>query len=398
MFTSFRTAVSVLGNYSHDNASYDHLDQRVSRFKQYIDLKMENKWILEKDYNKYSALLSKGEGLVDKPSKLEFFKSIAPAMDNFYLFDGPSMVMINTSAVDWGPMNKDIYNSMQFHLPDEYQLYVYASGSAGVVTLSPVGKKSGLEGAVFYGVQGAYPSINVNFYFMSIYPPRTVGGMIYDFNYKGIGLDYLSSSPKVKKLLNIVGLDYLIYHRYYLDTLISPDKNLETLKSQGFSFFNLPDSFTFAPRFGILLEMFALQNPQSYGKAYVAKWVRFIDPKENHLNASYFDLPRHWPRSEKLLKNFQENIAKIPGETWRAVLIESTDPVETENKPMTFDAENTVEVKKIIGSKAVFDVDCQEDSCWFVYNTAALEGWKAYSGSERGRIQPISAIPIIEEG
>ena len=50
--------------------------------------------------------------------------------------------------------------------------------------------------------------------------------------------------------------------------------------------------------------------------------------------------------------------------------------------PRIFEGDNRVDIKKLIAAKAVFDVDCQDEQCWFVYNTTVLNGWKAYSGSE----------------
>jgi uncharacterized membrane protein YfhO len=51
--------------------------------------------------------------------------------------------------------------------------------------------------------------------------------------------------------------------------------------------------------------------------------------------------------------------------------------------PQVYESNNYVNIVKIIGSKAAFEVNCEEDNCWFIYNTAALGGWKAFSGSTR---------------
>ena len=63
-------------------------------------------------------------------------------------------------------------------------------------------------------------------------------------------------------------------------------------------------------------------------------------------------------------------------------MIESSDPDDYSDKPYVYSADSNVNILKILGSKAVFDVDCKEDNCWFIYNSAALKGWKAFSGSQ----------------
>ena len=50
--------------------------------------------------------------------------------------------------------------------------------------------------------------------------------------------------------------------------------------------------------------------------------------------------------------------------------------------PQEYQSNSSVDIVKIIEAKAVFEVDCLEDLCWLVYNSAALNGWKAYSGSK----------------
>ena len=403
VFTSLRTAVTQLRNNQHDRASFEYLDRRLNKFKDDIDSRKRREVglcfdkILSEEYcNEAREYYYKINNILEKnTNRLRLFEALAPEIDNYYLFDGPSLVMINAPVMDWGPLTLNIYNTLQFYLPDRYQLFLYSTkGEGGMLTISPVGKNSELEGGLFYGLQGAYPAIDVNFYFKALYPPLRISEIIFDYNYygseiifdynyKGIGLDYIISNKNEKKLFNIIGLDYIIFHKYYLNGLPSPSDTLDSLKSLGFVPIELPESFTFSPRFDKNLKMYVLQNPQSYGKAYIAKWARMIKPEENWMNLDFFHLPRHWPRSEALLNNFEQNIAKIPDGIWRSVIIESSDAKDYSNNPYINEANNSVNIIKIIGSKAVFAVDCREDNCWFVYNTAALKGWKAFSGSNQ---------------
>ena len=103
------------------------------------------------------------------------------------------------------------------------------------------------------------------------------------------------------------------------------------------------------------------------------------------MNLSILELPKVWPTSEVLNKNFDLLMSKVSKNTWRSALIESLDQGDIADSPKIYHEDNEVEIIKIIGSKAVFDVTCREQSCWFVYNAAALDGWKAYAGP-----QPVS--------
>ena len=387
VYKSFLVAVMQLENNPQDDASFEFMDQWINKVKTTLDYKMANNWMLEKDYLKYMALFEIGERATAKSGKLEFYRMIAPELDRYHMADGPTQVPIGFPLYVYGPMALDLYNGIQFYFPNKYQLYFYSGPTGGISNIVPKGKNSELMGGVFYGVQGAYPAIHVNFYFKALYPLMTAGNMTYDFNYKAISLEHLAGNKEAKKLLDIMGADFFITQNYLLDLPSMDKKYFPELQALGFEPGIINESYKYSPRFSEAYNFKKWDNSTSYGRAYIAKWVKVIDPSENMQNLSYMELPKKWPRSDKLLENFRDNIAKIPDGIWRAALIESSDPAEAEKNPKTFDADNTVEIKRIIGSKAVFNVDCQEESCWFVYNTAALAGWSAYSGSTRLPIQ-----------
>ena len=117
----------------------------------------------------------------------------------------------------------------------------------------------------------------------------------------------------------------------------------------------------------------------------MAKWVKTIKPNDNYFNKNIFELGMTWPVSRELLEHFNQHLSEIP-DTQGATLIESMDTEDFKINPQEYQSNSSVDIVKIIASKAVFDVDCKEDHCWLVYNSAALNGWKAYSGSERLQI------------
>ncbi|SVB88525.1 uncharacterized protein METZ01_LOCUS241379, partial [marine metagenome] len=174
--------------------------------------------------------------------------------------------------------------------------------------------------------------------------------------------------------------------KFELINLPSPDEKMKKLRSMGLVPFDLPESYRFAPRFPEYYGSYVFKNPESYGKAYLAKWVKSIKPSENHFNKSVFELGLSWPRSPELLQHFKEHLAEIP-DIPGATLIESTDLKDFAINPHEYQSNSDVDIVKIIASKAVFNVDCKEEHCWLVYNSAALKGWQAYSGSQRLSIQ-----------
>jgi hypothetical protein len=165
----------------------------------------------------------------------------------------------------------------------------------------------------------------------------------------------------------------------------TPSEKMKGLLSMGLVPFDLPESYKVAPKFPDHYGIHVLKNPESYGKAYIAKWVKTIKPDDNDFNKSIFELGMTWPKSDELLEHFYQHLSEIP-DTQGAALIESMDADDSKINPQEYQSNSYVDIVKIIASKAVFDVNCKENDCWLIYNTAALDGWKAYSGSERLQI------------
>ena len=199
-------------------------------------------------------------------------------------------------------------------------------------------------------------------------------------------MDFIRPDPLIRKLLNIYGVDFVSFTRSYLSEKMAPYQNpqvFEDLHSQGFVEFEFPPSYRASIKFCKQYQARVFTNPQSYGRAYIARWVKVIHPKDNLANEGILSLGRSWPRSSKVLtKNFDKHMSSVPGDIWRSIIVESSELKDQQEVPRVFEGDNRVDIKKLIASKAVFDVDCQDEKCWFVYNTTFLNGWKAYSGSK----------------
>ena len=266
--------------------------------------------ISEADFHRIKGILRGLDDKKDKVYKLKLYEAIAPDIDNFYFAYGPTTAFLGASSAIWGPLVRDIFSSFQFDLPNQYHLYLYSTTGGGTLGVTSVGKLSGLEGGTFYGTQGAYPSSDVHFHFKNLYPKVTFGGATFDYNFKGISPSYIASNERVQKLLNIVGVDFIVFHNYFLDTQDNPLAALDSLTSLGFVPFEVRETFRFKPRFPKHYHVQVLRNTNSYGKAYIARSVQTINPKENMLNGNILDLGIGWPLSKTLQKKRLDTAAK----------------------------------------------------------------------------------------
>lgn len=333
---------------------------------------------------------------------MEFFNEIAPERDNFYYLDDPTNIIMHTPDSYHGPLKYNINNIPLFYLPDEYQLFIFLSPFDNGSSMS-VGKKSVFKAGMYFGLGPTYPSINVGFHLESLfYKPGEIKGdnpsqLGLDWTVYGVEFDHILENPNGKKILDILGVDFLVFQKSFLNNVPSssfyfpnpkmptPSEKMEGFLSMGLIPFDLPESYKTAPRFPDHYGVHVLKNPESYGKAFLAKWVKTIKPNENYFNKNIFELGMNWPRSRKLQKHFDQHLSKIP-DIQGATLIESNNTEDFKINPREYQSNSSIDIVKIIASKAVFNVDCKDDHCWLVHNTAALNGWKAYSGSEKLQI------------
>jgi len=251
----------------------------------------------------------------------------------------------------------------------------------------PLGKNSELYGGLmFSAIGGLYSGVDTNFHVRALHPDslRIVKETHYDYFAQALTPETVLKTKNFKKLFNIYGFDYLIFQKNAIDNSPNKLKIQGRLIDMGFEPWKTPKNYRFAPRYSNNYNLTVFHNPQSYGKAYIANWVRTIKPSENLARRSVWELPKAWPQSQELVDNFDHWIAEIPDNIQGAAVIEVANPKRFNNEPIQAGPQkSSVDIVKIIASKAVFDVDCLEENCWFVYNSTALKGWEAYSGSEK---------------
>lgn len=351
IFTSFKSAVHYYQGQQHDKASLEYLKKRWFQF--------------QKDLKKYPLLASKIEGQFPKfIDSLEFYEKVAKYIDEFYL-SIPEIYKFknipnNFKKINELPAINDYCSSTQYYL----NAPKYSSILFGTKDSLPVFYANGNYIDVFSRFAymtgaGIFPSIYTYYHVTHLYnlpkykfPPCTS----YDID--------AIRSDSVRKLINITGIDYISYEKTEY-----PKYYYQLFKNYGYiPIDNIPENSNI--RF--------FYNPNSYGKAYIAKQIRFLNPNENLNNAKGINYLKKWPYNQSLHRNFENHINKIPDKQNHFALIEKKQErtfIENDTKV----ADNKLIIKKIIASKAIFEVDCKQESCWIVYNVAALKGWKAFS-------------------
>ena len=384
VYFSFRAQLSHFKNNTHDKASFDFLSRRVNKYIDDIEQDLGKTRLINGvpiDTYYYSRI----KNLMKSYSVgIGLFEVLAAEIDSYYFNRGSSMTLVGADIRWLGPAAYNINNAFQFYLPEEPKLFtLYTQGSV-VPLVYPLGKHSALDAGYFYSTGPCYPSADINFHLRALKPNSLNNFLRHGYNYgnQPLELQNLSGHKNkfMKKVIDIIGLDYFVFQKLYLQDLEQSEDVEQNILSMGFRPYDISEAFKFEPRHRNFWGLRAFQNPASYGKAYIAKWVKTIKPEKYLVRKSIVDLPKFWPRSPVLIENFKNLISLIPHDIWRAALIETEDLNELNTLPQKIDTINKVDIVKIIGSKASFNVDCEEPSCWFIYNTAALRGWRAYSG------------------
>ena len=380
-FKSLRSSYVYLKNNPHDQASIDYFNEEIEVFFRKSEVMRAKKHMSDEEFFRNRELYSQHLG------KESLFEVFAPIVDNFNMYSGEKYLAFRSTSMSGGGWPYDNYSGVQYYFPDNYHLLTVFRSSM-LAPFAPLGKFSEIFSRMVIGAGPSYPSADISFHMKFLYDKRFYSNPYFDYMVNNLPIENIVENPFSEKILNLIGVDYVLYHKHYVDTFPQDyqDRIFAALEQKGFIKVEFPESYRFsvvgsgAPEF---VKMVAYKNTRSFGKAYVAKWVDFIRPDENKLNLSIFDISHPWATSTELMENFGQNLSKIPDNIWRSAIIETLDKESLKASPEISQENSEIEVLKIIASKAVFDVDCKEETCWLVYNTAALKGWEAYDGAKQ---------------
>lgn len=343
IYVSLRSAFALLQNNKHDFQSNLFIEEQV-----------KSKLSSDKKDNKNQLDLSISQLSLNE--KIESIDLSAISDEYKYVYTN----FLGSSNATMIPLGIDTFNAVNYYLPDSYNTFI--SGFPKDINyrnsyLFGLGKNFDVNSISHYGGFGLYPSIS-SFPYLILLSGEKDQPTLFTFDIP----NYLRE-PFLQKLSNIVGIDYIVY----IQSLF-PDSYSDFLDHGFIPIYS-------DKQFGIVI----FQNPNSYGKAYLANRVDYIDPVLYYANIMPADEKMNWPYSAVLLSSFKGIISKIPDDKY-SVIIE-TDQKNNISDPEIVSKNNSLSISKILASKAMFDVNCQSASCWFVYNSSFLKGWKAFVGS-----------------
>lgn len=202
-----------------------------------------------------------------------------------------------------------------------------------------------------------------------------------------IGYDSIFLNAKTRKIHNIAGIDYYLFNEKRYEKL-KQEEDIEILKKP-----NLPQSYDDA--------LILVKDKNSYGIAYLAKKIKYTKPISHKLfdyqkdfrspyiyeKIEKLSIPKNWihpnyneeiiekksKEFEKLVTYLLDSLSSLKGKM--SIIIEDKDKA---GKTIVSQKENEMKIVNIDGGRAMFQVDCLDESCTLVYNVASVYGWKAF--------------------
>lgn len=127
-----------------------------------------------------------------------------------------------------------------------------------------------------------------------------------------------------------------------------------------------------------------VKNSRSYGIAYLAKSIQYVNPQvvKAFNQAFVFPFPPPGANADLLSKVMRlRNILLDLDGKW-SIVLESEKKAGTIRYAAPDSESNRVTIQGFIGNKAAFTVRCIKSPCVFVFNTAAISGWHAFAESK----------------
>jgi hypothetical protein len=166
-----------------------------------------------------------------------------------------------------------------------------------------------------------------------------------------------------RKMFNIAGIDAYLFGRYEFDGL-SDKAQLKQLP------YRIPGALD--PHLALVAD------ERSYGMAYLAADVRYVPP---FAPPGRFGPPFDPAKPEvfedyvKETDSLQAQLLSLP--RLHSILLE--DAKLSGQEAHDQGSANRMTIENIAGNKAAFNAHCQVSPCVLVFNTAAVEGWTAFS-------------------
>lgn len=172
--------------------------------------------------------------------------------------------------------------------------------------------------------------------------------------------------PAARRLFDIAGVDVVTVR----------EEDLEApLDFSGMQRLATDLSRTVDPRYAVLL------NHRSYGMAYLANIVTYVDAAEADAAEKkirdYFRFRLAETDYRSTVDSLSRQLLTLPG--YRSVLIERPSGKVKKNTDTGLSSRaGDVAIEGIVGPSAYFQANCLRARCSLIFNMAALPGWRAY--------------------
>jgi hypothetical protein len=182
--------------------------------------------------------------------------------------------------------------------------------------------------------------------------------------------------PVIRKVMDISGNDIFTFFKSDLKKTTLPDTSI------------LPSKID--PLFGNAYV--SLINNKSYGIAYMANAITYEDTAvanqyENTVKqyfADHQDVTAFSNTTDAMYNKLMQLKAK------HDVILEAPDPLASLNATASDQPKGSVDIKRILAERALFNTKCLDKNCLFVFNMGLSPGWKAYVNGKESKIMRVN--------
>jgi len=372
------TLQSLLANYpllSGDKANERFIKQRLLQFEKDIQQSEASSAIISKYSQRYyNALGLASIRFANSNQVIAAAKNTYPIVDAYYL---DNRLFCTNPLYQWAE-----HRTRRILLYNISSLYEYSpSRFMRILSAMPQGPQLGVFSGFFVNNQ----STTLVSQFMTGIPLFTALYIMPGYDYARIGsysclvpwnyfhVGFLLDSF-LRKLSNITGIDIFTVQKKDLARKTVPQA--------------IPLQSKLNPLFDDGYQSFI--NKQSYGMAYLANRIHYEDPREiKHDEGIIKDFFAHAdnPKTDQFMMAtnvFYQKLMTLKNK--HDILLESLSPDNMDVREMNKPA-GSVEIKGMIGERALFTSHCERKNCIFVFNAAKAPGWHAIVNGQSTPIQ-----------
>lgn len=360
---------AILANYpglKNDNANANFIRSKLIQFENQLIHNASQKSYLTKYKNALVKYKVDTVYQLSNENIVSFANSIQSIIDDYYL--DKTFHCINPLLFKSQSFNRRI---LKFNIDGLYGSITKVNPYFRILGMTGDDGHLGLGSGML--VNNATTSLDTRF--MTAYPMLTALYLIPFHNYKIIGTysargNWKFTPPEInnesRKLFNVAGIDIFTYP---LKSPILPEA--------------LPISYSLQSSIDPHHKVYL--NKLSYGVAYIANDIEWMDPKlirqDEEIIKNYFNNRNELTKYEAVINKLYQSIYKLKNK--QDVLLEADMDA---SKKITRIKGSQVKILGIIGERAAIEANCLNTNCLLVFNMANFPGWNAFVNSVKAPI------------